>query len=30
MSDLLDKIKVDLAFFRSHTLQPKWYKALKL
>ena len=30
MSNLLDEIKVDLAFVRSHTLQPKWYKALKI
>lgn len=30
MSNLLDEIKVDLAFVRSHTLQPKWYKALKV
>jgi hypothetical protein len=30
MSNLLDEIKVDLAFVRSHTLQPNWYKALKV
>ena len=30
MTNLLDEIKVDLAFVRSHTLQPKWYKALKI
>jgi hypothetical protein len=30
MTDLLDEIKVDVNFVRSHTLQPKWYKALKV
>jgi len=30
MSNLLNEIKVDLAFVRSHTLQPKWYKPLKV
>jgi hypothetical protein len=30
MTNLLDEIKVDLAFVRSHTLQPKWYKTLKV
>ena len=30
MSNLRNEIKVDLAFVRSHTLQPKWYKALKV
>ena len=30
MNSLLDEIKVDLAFVRSHTLQPTWYKALKV
>ena len=30
MSNLLDEIKVDVNFVRSHTLQPKWYKALKV
>lgn len=30
MSNLLDEIKVDVDFVRSHTLQPKWYKALKV
>jgi hypothetical protein len=30
MSNLLDEIKVDINFVRSHTLQPKWYKALKV
>ncbi len=28
MSDLLGEIKADLAFVRSRTLQPRWYKAL--
>ncbi len=30
MSNLLDEIKVDVNFIKSHTLQPKWYKALKV
>jgi len=30
MSNLLDEIKVDVNLVRSHTLQPKWYKALKV
>ena len=30
MSNVLDEIKVDVNFVRSHTLQPKWYKALKV
>ena len=30
MSKLLEDIKVDLRFIRSHTLQPRWYKVLKL
>jgi hypothetical protein len=30
MRNLLDEIKVDVAFVRSHTVQPKWYKALKV
>ena len=30
MSNWLDEIKVDLVLIRSHTLQPKWYKALKV
>jgi hypothetical protein len=30
MTHLLDEIKIDVAFVRSHTLQPKWYKALKV
>ena len=30
MTNLLDEIKVDVGFVRSHTLQPNWYKALKV
>jgi len=30
MTNLRNEIKVDLDFVRSHTLQPKWYKALKV
>lgn len=30
MSKLLDEIKLDLNFLKSHTLQPKWYKVLKV
>jgi hypothetical protein len=30
MSKILDEIKYDLNFLRSHTLQPKWYKILKV
>jgi hypothetical protein len=30
MTNLLDEIKVDVNFVRSHALQPKWYKALKV
>jgi hypothetical protein len=30
MSNLLDEIKQDLSFVRSHTLQPGWYKVLKV
>jgi hypothetical protein len=30
MSNLLDEIKMDVNFVRSHTLQPKWYKTLKV
>jgi hypothetical protein len=26
----LEEIKVDVNFVRSHTLQPRWYKALKV
>ncbi len=30
MGNLLEEIKLDVNFVRSHTLQPKWYKALKV
>jgi Ca2+-dependent lipid-binding protein len=30
MSKLLQEIKDDLAFIRSHSLQPRWYKAFKV
>jgi hypothetical protein len=30
MLKLLDEIKYDLKFMQSHTLQPKWYKILKV
>jgi len=30
MSNLLEEIKLDVNFVSSHTLQPKWYKALKV
>ena len=30
MSKLLEQIKVDLKFIKTHTLQPKWYKILKV
>lgn len=30
MARLLDGLKVDLKFMGSHTLQPKWYKVLKV
>jgi hypothetical protein len=30
MSKLIDEIKVDLNFLRSHTLQPKWFKVVKV
>ena len=30
MSNLLDEIKYDLNFLKSHTLQPRWYKVLKV
>lgn len=29
MSGWLEELKIDLEFVRGHTLQPKWYKALK-
>lgn len=30
MSQLLREIKDDLRFIKSHTLQPKWYKSVKI
>jgi hypothetical protein len=30
MAKLLDELKYDLSFVKSHTLQPKWYKILKV
>jgi len=30
MARLLDEITHDLSFIRSHTLQPRWYKLLKV
>ena len=30
MSKLLDEIMVDLRFIKGHTLQPKWFKVLKV
>ena len=30
MAQLLKEIKHDLSFIRSHTLQPQWYKVLKV
>jgi len=30
MTKLVDEIKVDLSFIKSHSLQPKWYKVLKV
>ena len=30
MPNLLDEIKYDLNFLKSHTLQPKWFKILKV
>jgi ABC-type multidrug transport system fused ATPase/permease subunit len=30
MSKLIDEIKYDLNFIQSHTLQPKWFKFLKV
>lgn len=30
MSNLLNEIKDDMSFIKSHTLQPKWYKILKI
>jgi hypothetical protein len=30
MAKLIDEIKHDLSFIKSHTLQPQWYKVLKV
>jgi hypothetical protein len=30
MAKLLHEVKNDISFVRSHTLQPTWYKALKI
>jgi hypothetical protein len=30
MTRLLEELQYDLRFIRSHTLQPKWYKVLKV
>jgi hypothetical protein len=30
MKKLIDEIKYDLNFLKSHSLQPKWYKILKI
>jgi hypothetical protein len=30
MARLLDELKIDLEFVGSHTVQPKWYKILKV
>ena len=30
MSRLLEEIKTDLTFIRGHTLQPGWFKVLKV
>lgn len=30
MTKLNDEIKYDLSFLKSHTLQPKWFKILKV
>jgi len=30
MSKLIQAIKDDLSFIKSHTLQPQWYKILKV
>lgn len=30
MNKLIDEIKYDLSFIKSHTLQPKWFKVLKV
>jgi hypothetical protein len=30
MNKLLNEIKYDLSFIKSHTLQPKWFKVMKV
>ena len=30
MTKLIDEIKHDVSYIKSHTLQPKWYKILKV
>ena len=30
MRNIISEIKYDLSFIRSHTLQPKWFKVLKV
>jgi len=30
MTKLMDEIKYDLSYLKSHTLQPKWFKILKV
>ena len=30
MKNIIDEIKYDLSFLKSHTLQPKWFKILKI
>ena len=30
MGNLIDEIKHDLSFLRTHTLQPRWWKILKI
>ena len=30
MTKIYDEIRYDIEFLRSHTLQPKWYKVLKV
>ena len=30
MAKLIDEIKCDLVYLKSHTLQPKWFKILKV
>ena len=30
MAKLIDELKYDLSYLKSHTLQPKWFKILKV